>query len=87
MAQIDASSMFATKTELEPYIHNISTHNFKERTEVIKQGISTREWIKNHSEKEKNILPLLIVNTEDKKRPFHYQDSILPDEKVIYLLS
>lgn len=84
---IDASSMFATKTEVEPWIHNISTGNFEERTEVIKEEISTREWIKKHSEIEKKRLPVLIINAEGKKRPFHYQESILPDEKVIYLQS
>jgi hypothetical protein len=83
---IDASSMFATKKELEPWTHDISTGNFEERTEVIKEGVSTREWIKNHNN-EKNILPILIINAEGKKRTFHYHESILPDEKVIYLQS
>ena len=82
---IDASSMFAAKTDLEPWIHNISTGNFEEKTEVVKEGISTREWLKTHSKKAKNILPILIIDTEDKKRPFHYHESILTDEKVIYL--
>lgn len=81
---IDASSMFATKTVLEPGIHNIYTGIFKknrgDQSRNLYQGMD-----KKHAEKEKMNLPILIINAEGKKRPFHYHESILPGEKVIYL--
>jgi Kef-type K+ transport system membrane component KefB len=79
---IDASSMFAGKTDIMPWIHKIASNNFSEGKMNVEKEISTREWVK---EQEKEILPILIENPENEVRPFHYKENILPGEKVIYL--
>ena len=83
--KIKATSLFANKTELEPWALKISNGDFKEHTLTIKEEISTREWIKEHKGDKNSILPFFIVNTEGVIRPFHYNDTITEGEKVIYL--
>lgn len=83
--RINASSMFANKTMLDPWIYKITSGKFEEKTTHTDDEISTREWVKEHRTKQNEILPILILNTEGKKRPFHYQDTIYPGEEVVYL--
>ena len=83
--RIDASSMFATKTKLDPWIYKLTSKKIEEKEIKIEKEISTREWIKNEKKTKDDILPLLIVNPEGHKRPFHYHDTISPGEKIIYL--
>ncbi|WP_169578107.1 cation:proton antiporter [Salinimicrobium xinjiangense] len=83
--RIDASSMFATKTKLDPWTYKISQGQVEEKVVTIEEELSTRKWVKDQKELEKDILPLLIVNPEGHKRPFHYHDNISPGEKIIYL--
>lgn len=82
---IGASSMFANKTDIFPWIHKITSHQFEEKKVEIKEEIKARDWVKQHRDSQKNILPILIENTEEELRPFHFEESILPLEKVIYL--
>ncbi len=82
---IGASSMFANKTNILPWIHKISTNQFKERKVELKEEISARDWVKQNRDSQNTFLPILIENTEEKIRPFHFDESILPGEKVIYL--
>lgn len=83
--RIDASSMFADKTMLGPWIYKITSNNFEEIVIENSEEISTREWVKTHKAEENSILPILIINPEGKKRPFHYHDTVHPEEKIVYL--
>lgn len=83
--RIDASSMFAHKTMLGPWIYKVTSGDFEEVTVTINDEMTTREWVKSQKNQENSILPIIIVNPEGKKRPFHYHDVIHPDEKIIYL--
>ena len=83
--RIDASSMFANKTMLGPWIYKITSGQFEEKATEISEEITTREWVKGQKIEESTILPILIVNPEGVKRPFHYHDTIHPDEKIVYL--
>ncbi len=83
--RIDASSMFANKTMLGPWIYKITSGEFEEKTVNVSEEISTREWIKIRKSENDSILPLLIINAEGVKRPFHYHETIHPEEKVVYL--
>lgn len=82
---INASSMFAGKTDIIPWIHKISSDQFLEREEKAEAEISPREWVKLHRSQNKEILPILIQNTEGINRPFHYLENIMPGEIIIYL--
>lgn len=83
--RINASSMFADKTMLGPWIYKITSSNFTEKIIEAREEITTRKWVKDHKKTTEEILPILILNPEGKKRPFQYQDTINPGEKVIYL--
>ncbi|MBU2907457.1 cation:proton antiporter [Arenibacter algicola] len=81
---MDASSLFANKTDMVPWSYKITTNNFEERTEKMEKEISTRNWFKNNAQN-KDILPILILDENGLKRPFHYKDIIKPKESVVYL--
>lgn len=84
--KVNATSMFANKTELEPWSTRITSGNFKENKQKIEEEITTREWVKEHQDINNEILPVIIINTEgNHTRPFHYNDDILPGEIVLYL--
>lgn len=85
--RINASSMFANRTILAPWSYKIDAGEVTEVTEAVDQKTTTRQWIKNKRSSATEILPLLIINSEGKKRPFHYNDEIVPGEKVLYLRS
>jgi Kef-type K+ transport system membrane component KefB len=82
---INASSMFASKTDITPWIHKISSGQFSEKELEVEEEISPREWLKQYREKEKEVLPIFIQNSEGVPRPFHYLENITPGETVIYL--
>ncbi len=82
---IDASSMFAGKTDIMPWVHKIATGNISEGAMENKTRMTTREWVKKQQEQKKDFLPILIEDSEKALRPFHYKEEILPGEKVIYL--
>lgn len=82
---IGASSMFAGKTNIIPWIQKINSGQFQEKKIRIEEEISTREWVKKHRDPENDFLPVLIENTETELRVFHYNEIITPGEKVIYL--
>lgn len=84
--KINATSLFANKTDLEPWSAKILTHSYKEESQEIREEISTREWVKKYRKTERNILPVFVFNQDGQKRPFHYNDTITPGEKVIYLV-
>lgn len=83
---IQASSLFATKTEISPWLYKISTNQIEEKSQSIAKETPTRKWVKNQREKNEPFLPIFIANVENEKRPFHYHDTLLPNEKVIYLV-
>lgn len=82
---IGASSMFADKTDINPWIHKISSGNFVEKTRMVEEEMSTRAWVKLNVKGGTAILPILIESTENEIRPFHYHETITPGEKVILL--
>ncbi|MDO6605584.1 cation:proton antiporter [Arenibacter palladensis] len=84
LEHMDASSLFANKTDMVPWSYKITTNNFEQRAEKIEKEISTRNWFKNNA-KNKDILPILILDENGQKRPFHYKDIIKPKESVVYL--
>ncbi|WP_051254023.1 monovalent cation:proton antiporter family protein [Arenibacter latericius] len=81
---MDASSLFANKTDMAPWAYKISAKEFKEKIETVESDCTTREWVKEQG-KNKDILPILIVDENGHKRPFHFKDSISANEKIIYL--
>ncbi|GGW43800.1 monovalent cation:proton antiporter family protein [Arenibacter certesii] len=81
---MDASSLFANKTDMAPWAYKISANEFKENIETVESDSTTREWVKERG-KNKDILPILIVDENGHKRPFHFKDNISANEKVIYL--
>ncbi|MDX1327056.1 MAG: cation:proton antiporter [Arenibacter sp.] len=81
---MDASSLFASKTDLTPWAYKISANEFKERIATVTTDCTTREWVKQHG-KNKDILPILILDEQGHKRPFHFKDTISANEKIIYL--
>ncbi|NJY61457.1 sodium:proton exchanger [Salinimicrobium sp. CDJ15-81-2] len=83
--RINASSMFASKTKLDPWIYKLTSGQTQEIEVEIEEELSTREWIKKHKQGKEDILPIVIVDTEGRKRPFHFHDTISPGEKIIYL--
>ncbi len=83
--RIKASSMFASKTELAPWIFKIKAGDIKEDFEEVAEVTTTRKWVKQHKLGDDKILPVLIIDQEGKKRPFHYHDEIQAGEKVLYL--
>ncbi|WP_051935807.1 cation:proton antiporter [Salegentibacter sp. Hel_I_6] len=83
--KINATSLFANKTELKPWARKITNGDFEEKTQTIKEEISTRDWVKKHKDDKNSILPFFVINAEGVKRPFHYNDIIEENEKVLYL--
>lgn len=83
--RIGASSMFASKTNLDPWIYKINSGSVVEKTETVPTTISTRNWVKQNQSRQEKILPLFIINDEGKLRPFHFHDEINAGEKVLYL--
>ncbi|MCM4150298.1 sodium:proton exchanger [Arenibacter sp. N53] len=81
---MDASSMFANKTDMVPWSYKISTNDFKKKIEKVDKETTTRNWVKKNS-KNKDILPILILGETGLLRPFHYKEIIKPKESVIYL--
>ncbi|WP_157941225.1 MULTISPECIES: cation:proton antiporter [Arenibacter] len=81
---MDASSMFANKTDMVPWSYKIATNDFEEKSERIEKEITTRNWVKKSS-KNKDILPIIIQDENGLKRPFHYKEIIKPKETVIFL--
>jgi hypothetical protein len=84
LEHMDASSLFANKTDMVPWSYKITTNNFEEKIEKIQKEIATRNWFKNSAEN-KDVLPILILDENGQKRPFHYKDIIKPKESVVYL--
>ncbi|MEG3656169.1 cation:proton antiporter [Arenibacter palladensis] len=84
LEHMDASSLFANKTDMVPWSYKITTNNFEQKAEKIEKEISTRNWFKDNA-KNKDILPILILDENGQKRPFHYKDIIKPKESVVYL--
>ncbi len=84
LEHMDASSLFANKTDMVPWSYKITTNNFEQKAEKIEKEISTRNWFKNNA-KNMDILPILILDENGQKRPFHYKDIIKPKESVVYL--
>lgn len=84
LEHMDASSLFANKTDMVPWSYKITTNNFEQKAEKIEKEIPTRNWFKDNA-KNKDILPILILDENGQKRPFHYKDIIKPKESVVYL--
>ena len=84
LEHMDASSMFANKTDIVPWSYKISTNDFVENIEKVDKEISARNWVKINS-KNKEILPILILDVNGLKRPFHYKEIMKAKESVIYL--
>lgn len=83
--KINATSLFANKTELKPWAKKIGDGDFEEKTVTIEEEITTRDWIKGTKDYQNSILPFFIINPEGKKRVFHYNDVIGKNEKVVFL--
>lgn len=83
--RIEASSMFAQKANPVPWNYKISSNDISEKMVEVETAISTRKWVKENLGGQEDILPILIINVEGKKRPFHFKDTIDAGEKVIYL--
>lgn len=82
---VSASTLFARKIDIEPWIHKVQSLNYKEVEIVIREKITTRFWVKRQINKNKDILPLVIIDINGNKRPFGYNDTLDINQKVIYI--
>ncbi|WP_409187218.1 cation:proton antiporter [Antarcticibacterium sp. 1MA-6-2] len=82
---INASSMFADKTNLTPWFQKISSNQFQEKIVGVETELTAREWIKENRDEQNPILAVFILNTEEELRAFHYKEIISPGEKVVFL--
>ena len=85
LESLKTSSMFAMKVFLDEWNGKVMNKELQEYREVVADRTGTREWVKIKKANGKNILPLIIEGNNNSKRPFHFDDMIEPDEKVIYL--
>ncbi|OWW26758.1 hypothetical protein B4Q04_03495 [Zobellia sp. OII3] len=81
---MEASSLFANKTDMAAWSYKISAGDFEEKEEKVDKEMTPRDWVKKNS-KDKEVLPILILDGHGVKRPFHYNDTIKPGEHVIYI--
>ncbi|MCX2679035.1 cation:proton antiporter [Galbibacter sp. EGI 63066] len=82
---ISASTLFAGTANIEPWIRKIQNDEYDQKTEIVNNKISTRNWLKEKKKNGNPVLPLIIMDGENNKRPFHYDDVIDSLEKVIYI--
>ncbi|MCR8667269.1 cation:proton antiporter [Aestuariibaculum sp. M13] len=80
-----ATTLFASRTDIKPWIEKIQSSNYKEVQVKITKETTTRLWVKSQLQKDKNMLPLVIIDTNGNKRPFGYNDSLEVRESVIYI--
>lgn len=80
-----ASTLFASRTDIKPWIEKVQNSNYKEVNSKITKESTTRLWVKAQLQKNKNVLPLVIIGVNGDKRPFGYNDELEPNESVIYI--
>src|SRR5690606_23205477 len=83
---ITASTLFASKTNIDGWVKKIQNNEYKELFEAVEQKMTTREWTKSKLNKKEDVLPILIMDANKNKRPFHYNDTIDAGETVIYIV-
>ena len=77
--------MFSGKVDIQSWIQKVQDSNYKEVEVSVSKKISTREWLKSQFSEDKDLLPLVIIESTGAKRPFRYDDHIDADEKIIYI--
>ncbi|WP_225036929.1 cation:proton antiporter [Winogradskyella sp. SM1960] len=82
---ISASTLFSGKVDIQSWIQKVQDSNYKEVEVSVSKKISTREWLKSQFSEDKDLLPLVIIESTGTKRPFRYDDHIDADEKIIYI--
>ncbi|WP_051238776.1 cation:proton antiporter [Gaetbulibacter saemankumensis] len=80
-----ASTLFASRTDIKPWIKLVQSSNFREIEMKITEETTTRAWVKYQLKQNKNILPLVIIDINGNKRPFGYNDTLIVNESVIYI--
>ena len=75
--------MSAIKTNMVLY-DKIYACDFLKSIEKVDKEITACNWVKINS-KNKEILPILILDVNGLKRPFHYKEIMKTKEGVIYL--
>lgn len=82
LESVKATSMFAQKVRMEWFqtAGSICTENISEK---LKEPVSTRDWVKKMTGT--GVLPLIIIETNGYKRPFHYGTTVSTGERVIFL--
>lgn len=82
---INAISLFAMKVKLDEWMAKIVNNEVKECNFILKEKTDSRSFVKQLKEEEGDVLPILVISLDKKKRPFHFGDKIDKNETVIYL--
>ncbi|WP_317173059.1 NAD-binding protein [Aestuariibaculum marinum] len=80
-----ASTLFASRTDIKPWIEKIQSSNYNEVETKITKETTTRLWVKSQLQKNNQVLPLVILDINGNKRPFGYNDTLEANEIVIYI--
>ncbi|AXP80656.1 High-affinity Na(+)/H(+) antiporter NhaS3 [Mariniflexile rhizosphaerae] len=86
LKSISTSTLFASKINIDNWIKKIQNNEHKELFEKVEQKMPTREWLKSKLSENVKILPILVIDKNENKRPFHYNDTIDIGETVLYIV-
>lgn len=86
LKSISTSTLFASKTNIDSWIKKVQNNEHKELFEKVVQKMTTRQWLKSKLNENTEILPILIIDENRNKRPFHYNDTIDIGERVLYII-
>ncbi|MBC9794594.1 cation:proton antiporter [Sinomicrobium weinanense] len=82
---IGASTIFAKKTDPYKWDYKLENKAFEEILTEITEHISSRDFLKQISQKEGDILPIFYENGEGELNIYHYGIELEPGYKVHYL--
>ncbi|PKQ45980.1 cation:proton antiporter [Confluentibacter flavum] len=86
LKSISTSTLFASKANIDNWIKKVQNNEHKEVFEKVVQKMTTRQWLKSKLNENVKILPILIIDENKNNRPFHYNDTINIEEKVLYIV-
>ena len=82
---IGASTIFAKKTDPYKWDYKLENKDFKEVSVEISENISSRNFLKQLSGKEGDVLPVFYENGEGKLYIYHYGAELEPGYNVHYI--
>ena len=82
---IGASTIFAKKTDPYKWDYKLENKDFEEISVEISEEISSRNFLKQLSGREGDVLPVFYENTDGKLHIYHYGAELEPGYKVHYI--